>query len=120
MLKGENHPGADHELQAQDYAERNPVKVGLVVAARDWPWSSARFRNEYGRLVLQSRDRPSATERGRSRAPFSVACERSNLLLNFLGAGLGFREEEALIHAGPFVAGRCQPCVFRNILPLLH
>ena len=30
------------ELQARNYLERNPVK-----AAKDWPWSSARFRDEY-------------------------------------------------------------------------
>jgi REP element-mobilizing transposase RayT len=53
-----------HEVQARNYAERNPVKAGLVSAAKDWPWSSARFRDEYGRLVLESRD---ASERGTSR-----------------------------------------------------
>jgi len=44
---------ANHELQAQNYAERNPVKAGLVSAARDWPWSSAHFRDEYNRLLLE-------------------------------------------------------------------
>jgi REP element-mobilizing transposase RayT len=55
---------ADHELQARNYAERNPVKAGLVSAAKDWPWSSARFRDEYGRLVLKSHN---VAERGTSR-----------------------------------------------------
>ena len=45
---------SDHELQARNYAERNPVKAGLVSAAKDWPWSSARYRDEDGRLVLES------------------------------------------------------------------
>jgi REP element-mobilizing transposase RayT len=43
----------NHELQARNYVERNPVKAGLVSAAKDWAWSSARFRDEYGRLVLE-------------------------------------------------------------------
>ncbi len=43
---------AKHQLQARNYAENNPVKAGLVSSARDWPWSSARFRDAYGRLVL--------------------------------------------------------------------
>jgi REP element-mobilizing transposase RayT len=42
----------NHELQARNYAEQNPVKAGLVTAAKDWPWSSARFHDEYGRLEL--------------------------------------------------------------------
>ena len=53
---------SSHELQARNYVEGNPVKAGLVSAAKDWPWSSARFRDEYGRLVLDS-----APERGTSR-----------------------------------------------------
>jgi len=57
---------SNHELQARNYAERNPVKAGLVSAAKDWPWSSARFRHEYGRLVLESHG-PNVTERGTSR-----------------------------------------------------
>ena len=56
-----------HELQARKYAEGNPVKAGLVSAARDWPWSSARFRDEYCRLVLQSQQGANVTERGTSR-----------------------------------------------------
>lgn len=41
---------ADHELQTRKYIESNPVKAGLVKAARDWLWSSARFRDENGVL----------------------------------------------------------------------
>jgi REP element-mobilizing transposase RayT len=55
---------SNHELQARSYAERNPVKACLVSAAKDWSWSSARYRDEYGRLVLESHN---ATERGTSR-----------------------------------------------------
>jgi len=43
---------SDHELKARNYTERNPVKAALVSSAKDWPWSSARFRDLYGRLVL--------------------------------------------------------------------
>lgn len=32
------------------YIESNPVKAGLVKAAEQWPFSSARFRDEYNRL----------------------------------------------------------------------
>ncbi|HTL55800.1 MAG TPA: transposase [Candidatus Limnocylindrales bacterium] len=65
-----------HELQARNYTERNPVKAGLVSAAKDWPWSSARFCDEYGRLVLESRRGANVTERGTSRAPDLVTCCR--------------------------------------------
>jgi len=44
----------EHELLARNYAELNPVKAGLVRAAKDWPWSSARFRDEYGHLRFES------------------------------------------------------------------
>ena len=60
---------ANHELQARNYAERNPVKAGLVSGARDWPWSSARLRDEYGRLVLESSN---VAERGTSSARRNV------------------------------------------------
>ena len=32
------------------YIENNPVKAALVRVARQWPWSSARLRDEFGRL----------------------------------------------------------------------
>jgi REP element-mobilizing transposase RayT len=38
--------------RARRYTEQNPVKAGLVRDAKAWPWSSARFRDEYGNLVL--------------------------------------------------------------------
>ncbi|HEV2691715.1 MAG TPA: hypothetical protein VG347_02355 [Verrucomicrobiae bacterium] len=41
-----------HEAETRSYIENNPVKAGLVNEAKDWPWSSARFRDEYGRLML--------------------------------------------------------------------
>ena len=41
---------AEHELRARRYVENNPVKAGLVQDPRDWPWTSARLRDEYGRL----------------------------------------------------------------------
>jgi putative transposase len=42
-------------VRARRYTEQNPPKAGLVRQARDWPWSSARFRDDYGRLVLPTR-----------------------------------------------------------------
>lgn len=38
--------------KALKYIENNPVKANLVREAKDWPWSSARFRNHYGVLIL--------------------------------------------------------------------
>ena len=44
-IKNEEHRG-----KAVRYIENNPVKAGLVQEAKMWPWSSARFRDEFGRL----------------------------------------------------------------------
>jgi len=41
-----------HELKARRYIENNPVQAFLVRDPRDWPWSSARFRDELGQLRL--------------------------------------------------------------------
>ena len=41
-----------HELRARKYIESNPVKAGLAATGKDWPWSSARFRDAYERLCL--------------------------------------------------------------------
>jgi hypothetical protein len=43
---------AEHELRTRDYIEANPVKAGLVKAAQEWKWGSARRRDAYGRLCL--------------------------------------------------------------------
>ncbi|HTB85566.1 MAG TPA: transposase [Candidatus Sulfotelmatobacter sp.] len=41
-----------HELKTVRYIENNPAKARLVGDPKDWPYSSARFRDEYGRLQL--------------------------------------------------------------------
>ena len=41
-----------HELKSRRYTENNPVKALLVRDPKEWPWSSARFRDEYGELRL--------------------------------------------------------------------
>ena len=38
--------------RSRRYIENNPVKARLVREAVQWPWSSARFRDEYARLKL--------------------------------------------------------------------
>ena len=43
---------AEHELRTRRYLENNPVKAALVCEPKEWPWSSARFRDEYGVLRL--------------------------------------------------------------------
>jgi putative transposase len=43
---------AEQEKTAVRYVENNPVKAKLCRTTEDWPFSSARFRDEYRRLVL--------------------------------------------------------------------
>lgn len=42
----------EHYRKVVHYIEWNPVKAGLVNAPEQWPFSSARFRDEYSRLKL--------------------------------------------------------------------
>lgn len=44
--------GEEHERRTQKYIEENPVKAGLVASRKEWPWGSARFRDDYERLCL--------------------------------------------------------------------
>ncbi len=41
-----------HRQTAIRYIENNPTKTRLVLNPKQWPWSSARFRDEYGVLKL--------------------------------------------------------------------
>jgi len=41
---------AEHEQKTIRYIENNPTKAKLVLDPKDWPWSSVRFRNEFGTL----------------------------------------------------------------------
>jgi putative transposase len=41
-----------HEIRTRHYIETNPVNARLVGGANEWPWSSARFRDENGVLHL--------------------------------------------------------------------
>lgn len=43
---------AEHKRKTVRYIENNPTKAKLVLDPKDWPWSSARFRDEYGSLRL--------------------------------------------------------------------
>jgi putative transposase len=42
----------EHERETIRYIENNPAKAKLVLDPRDWPWSSARYRDESGVLRL--------------------------------------------------------------------
>ena len=42
----------EHERKTVRYIENNPAKAKLVLDPKSWPWSSARFRDEYGVLRL--------------------------------------------------------------------
>lgn len=44
---------AAHLKQAIKYTEGNPVKAGLVRDRKAWPWSSARFRDDYERMPFE-------------------------------------------------------------------
>ena len=44
-----------HYRKVVHYIEANPVKAGLVKTPEQWPFSSARFRDEYNRLNLPER-----------------------------------------------------------------
>ena len=44
-----------HLKRAIRYTEQNPAKAYLTKAACEWPWSSARHRDEYERLPSQRR-----------------------------------------------------------------
>ena len=43
---------AEHERETVHYIENNPANARLMLNPKAWPWSSARFRNEYGHLRL--------------------------------------------------------------------
>ena len=45
----------EHLEKVVAYVEGNPLKARLCRAAADWPWSSARYRDEYQRLSLAHR-----------------------------------------------------------------
>ncbi len=42
----------EHEHKTVRYIENNPTKAKLVVDPKEWPWSSTRFRDEFGNLKL--------------------------------------------------------------------
>ena len=39
---------AEHERKTVRYIESNPMKAKLVMDPKDWSWSSARFRDQFG------------------------------------------------------------------------
>ena len=43
---------AEHERQTVHYIENNPTKAKLVLDPKEWPWTSTRFRDEFGNLKL--------------------------------------------------------------------
>lgn len=42
----------EQERRARRYIESNPVKARLMASPKDWPWCSARLRDNFERLVL--------------------------------------------------------------------
>jgi putative transposase len=45
----------EHELKTQRYIENNPTKAKLAASPKEWPWSSARFRDAHERLCVTAR-----------------------------------------------------------------
>ena len=45
----------EQSIKAVRYIEQNPVKARLIKQAKDWPWSSARFRDAQGKLAAPPR-----------------------------------------------------------------
>jgi phage gp16-like protein len=43
---------AEHERKTVRYIENNPTKAKLVLDPKEWLWSSARVRDEFGVLRL--------------------------------------------------------------------
>ncbi len=43
-----------HEQRTRRYIEGNPVKARLALEPARWAWSSARYRDEFGRLTLST------------------------------------------------------------------
>jgi REP element-mobilizing transposase RayT len=42
----------EHETRARHYVENNPTKAKLIALPKEWPWGSARFRDQYERLCI--------------------------------------------------------------------
>ena len=53
----------EQEKRAIGYIENNPVKAKLCRAAAEWSFSSARFRDEYRKLVLPEMNNPDLKEK---------------------------------------------------------
>ena len=51
----------EHRRTAVRYIENNPVKAGLTREAKEWAWSSARFRDEFGVLQFSAGESRSQT-----------------------------------------------------------
>jgi len=43
---------SQHEAKTRRYIENNPTKAKLAVFPKEWPWSSARYRDAYEHLCL--------------------------------------------------------------------
>lgn len=44
-----------HESRTRRYIENNPAKAKLAASPKDWPWSSARFRDGFQRLCVPAK-----------------------------------------------------------------
>jgi len=80
-----------HLLEASRYVVLNPLRVGLVAAPQEWPWSS------YSTAVLGVRSRVSLTDRELMGMFSQQEAESRELYREFVQAGIGLKKPEVLL-----------------------
>ncbi len=72
---------AEREAKTVRYIEDNPPKAKLVLDPREWPWSSARLRDQYGCLPERSAPVPGAAASQRESGPDNPNATSANIAL---------------------------------------
>jgi len=80
-----------HLLEASRYVVLNPLRVGLVAAPQEWPWSS------YSTAVLGAPSRVSLKDRELMGMFSQQQAESRELYREFVQAGIGLKKPEVLL-----------------------
>jgi len=80
-----------HLLEASRYVVLNPLRVGLVAAPQEWPWSS------YSTTVLGARSRVSLKDRELMGMFSQQEAESRELYREFVQVGIGLKKPEVLL-----------------------
>ena len=80
-----------HLLEASRYVVLNPLRVGLVAAPQEWPWSS------YSTAVLGARSRVSLKDRELMGMFSQQEAESRELYREFVQVGIGLKKPEVLL-----------------------